>query len=147
MRTVVTGMTTPTAITCSAHRWIQRGSLLGQTSNSVNTAVAARPRMMVRKNSADRDPIHPCIISRPTTSDIVNATAVRCRVLTTVHYHGTRGRGQSECVADWPRSVIAQVAAGNSGAQRVEHRGQVDHFLEDGTPDRWQPSAESHEHP
>src|SRR3954451_13630224 len=74
-------MNTPTATTCSAHRWSQRGSLRGHTSNSAKAVVADRPRTLVRRKSADGEFLHPCIIRRPTPMEIVSATAARRDVL------------------------------------------------------------------
>ncbi len=37
---VVTGMNTPTAMTCSAHRWSHRGRRRGHTSKTAKAAVA-----------------------------------------------------------------------------------------------------------
>src|SRR3954453_21436857 len=86
IRDVVTGMRTPMATTCNAHRWIQGGRRRGHTSKSPKAAVADRPTIMVRRNSEDGELLHPRAINRrPTVIDIVSATATRRVVFTTRH--------------------------------------------------------------
>ena len=71
MSTVVTGMTRPTATTCSTHRWSHCGRRRGHTSKSAKAAVADRPRMMVRRKSEDGELFQLVSIRRPTPIDIV----------------------------------------------------------------------------
>src|SRR5216110_1874475 len=77
MSNVVTGMKTPTATTCSAHRSSHRGRLRGHASKTAKAAVADRPRMLVRRKSADGELLQTYISRRPTLTDIVSATATR----------------------------------------------------------------------
>src|SRR4051812_19778643 len=74
-------MNTPTATTCTAHRWSGRGSLRGHTSKRAKAVVADRARALVRRKSADGELVHPCINRRPTPIEIVSATATRRDVL------------------------------------------------------------------
>ena len=52
-------MNTPTATTCSAHRWTQRGSVRGHASKSANAVVADRPTIVVRRKSENVELVHP----------------------------------------------------------------------------------------
>src|SRR5262249_26155746 len=74
---VDTAMRTPTAMTCNAHRWSQRGRLLGHTSKSPKAAVADRPMMLVRRKSEDGELLQTPVIRRPTPVDMISATATR----------------------------------------------------------------------
>src|ERR1043166_164862 len=70
-------MKAPTAMTCSAHRWTQRGSARGHTSKSAKAAAAESPTRIGRRKSANAPLFHPCIIRSPTSMDIVSATPTR----------------------------------------------------------------------
>src|SRR2546423_4667456 len=70
-------MNTPTATTCSAHRWSHRGRLRGHTSKNAKAVVPDRPRTMVRRKSEDGELFHLVINRRATPIDIVSATATR----------------------------------------------------------------------
>src|SRR5215203_5188826 len=77
MSTVVNGIAAPTHTTWSAHRSNQRGSLRGHTSNNANVAAAARPSIVVLRNSEDGGLFHPCNRASPAAIEIASATARR----------------------------------------------------------------------